>query len=182
MNPSPNLFLVGPTGAGKTSVGRKIADLYRLPFLDLDHEISARTGADIPLIFELEGEAGFRRREAAMLAELCAREGIVLATGAGAVLDPDNRALLARRGFVVWLQISVDEQLERLQRDRQRPLLAGPDRRQRLQAMALEREPLYSEIADLILPATAGGSFRAAQDLLDLLEPRWRRERPEEWT
>lgn len=182
MNPSPNLFLVGPTGAGKTSVGRKVADLYRLPFLDLDQEISARTGADIPLIFELEGEAGFRRREAAMLAALCAREGIVLATGAGAVLAPENRALLARRGFVVWLQISTDEQLERLQRDRQRPLLAGPDRRQRLQAMAREREPLYAQVADLVLPPTPGGSFRAAQDLLDLLEPRWRRERPEDWT
>src|SRR5690242_8061931 len=101
MNPAPNLFLVGPMGAGKTTVGRQIAELFRMPFIDLDHEIEAHTGAAIGLIFEIEGEAGFRRREHAALADYAARNGIVLATGGGAILDSDNRRLLRSRGFVI---------------------------------------------------------------------------------
>jgi shikimate kinase len=176
MNPAPNLFLVGPMGAGKTTVGRQIAELFRMPFLDLDHEIEARTGAAVGLIFELEGEAGFRKRESAMLAELAARSGIVLATGGGAVIDADNRRQLHEHGFVIWLDAAVDAQLARLERDRQRPLLQAPDRRERLQRLAAERNPLYAGIADLRLPsAGSGNSTHAAHDLLDLLEARWRR-------
>jgi shikimate kinase len=176
MNPAPNLFLVGPMGAGKTTVGRQIAELFRMPFLDLDHEIEAHTGAAVSLIFELEGECGFRRREQAMLSELTARNGIVLATGGGAVLDDDNRRLLHERGFVIWLDAAVDAQLARLERDRQRPLLQAPDRRDRLERLASERNPLYAGVADLrVASSGAGSSMHAAHDLLDLLEARWRR-------
>lgn len=176
MNPSPNLFLIGSMGAGKTTVGRQIADLYRLPFLDLDQEIEARTGATIELIFELEGEPGFRRRESALLAELASRKGIVLSTGGGAILDAQNRSMLRSRGFVVWLDVGIDAQLARLERDRQRPLLRAPDRRQRLEQLAAVRNPLYAQTADLHLEsAGTGNSQRTAHDLLDLLETRWQR-------
>jgi shikimate kinase len=180
MNPASNLFLVGPMGAGKTTVGRTIAELFRLPFIDLDHEIEARTGASVSLIFELEGEAGFRRREAGVLADLVARDHLVLATGGGAVLDADNRRLLRGRGFVIWLDAGVDAQLARLARDRQRPLLQAPDRRERLEALATIRNPYYAEVADLRLPSTGvGNCAHAAHDLLDLLEARWQRGNPE---
>jgi shikimate kinase len=129
MNPAPNLFLIGPMGAGKTTVGRQLAELFRMPFLDLDQEIEARTGAPVGLIFEVEGEEGFRRREAALLAELAARNGLVLATGGGAVLADESRRRLRARGFVIWLDARVEAQLARLSRDRQRPLLQSGDRR-----------------------------------------------------
>jgi len=153
MNPSRNLFLIGPTGAGKTSVGRRLAAHYGLCFVDLDREIEQRTGTDVTTVFELEGEAGFRLRESALLDEFSAGNGVLLATGAGAVLDPRNRALLMARGYVLWLQADVEQQLQRLARDTQRPLLAGTDRRARLEAMAAIREPLYRDTADLALPA-----------------------------
>ncbi len=176
MNPAPNLFFIGPMGAGKTTVGRHIAELFRMPFLDLDHAIEAHTGATVGLIFDLEDETGFRHRESTMLAELSARSGLVLATGGGAVLNPDNRRLLHERGFVIWLDVSVEAQLTRLARDRQRPLLHAPDRRARLERLAIERNPLYAEIADLHVAASGlGSSTRAAHDVLDLLEVRWRR-------
>lgn len=176
MNPAPNLFLVGPMGAGKTTVGRQLAELLRMDFLDLDQQIELQTGAAVGLIFELEGEAGFRRRESALLAAATARNGIVLATGGGAVLSTDNRRLLHQRGFVIWLDVAVEAQLARLSRDRQRPLLHAQDRRTRLEILALERNRLYAEIADLQLRTEGtGNSMHAAHDLLDLLEARWQR-------
>lgn len=180
MNPAPNLFLIGPMGAGKSTVGRHLAELLRMPFFDLDHEIEVRTGAAIGLIFELEQETGFRRRESALLDEFSARNGIVLATGGGAVLDAGNRRLLRERGYVIWLDADVDAQLARLARDRQRPLLQAPDRRERLEQLAVQRNALYAETADLHLDSVGvGNSQHAAHDLLDLLEARWQRGRAE---
>jgi shikimate kinase len=146
-----NLFLIGPMGAGKTAVGKQLARLLSFPFYDSDHEIELRTGADIALIFEREGEAGFRRRERAVLADLTGRDHIVLATGGGAILDADNRKDLADRGCVVYLETSVAQQAERTARTRHRPLLQGSDPVQRLEQLMLVREPLYREIADITI-------------------------------
>ncbi len=146
-----NLFLVGLMGAGKTSIGRQLARQLGLRFVDSDHEIERRTGADIPWIFDLEGEAGFRRRERDVIADLCAGDGIVLATGGGAVIDPDNRACLRRNGTVVYLCASIDRLAQRVSRSNHRPLLEGQDPRARLEALFRERDPLYREIADLVV-------------------------------
>src|SRR5690348_2995723 len=175
LNPSRNLFLIGPMGAGKTTVGKRLAAHFGLPFMDLDAEIEAHTGADVPLIFDVEGEPGFRRRESALLAECSERAGVVLATGGGAILDADNRGLLAARGFVVWLQTDVAQQLQRLERDRHRPLLQSADRHERLEAMARARDPLYAEIADLIVPSHAHTPAHAAEHVAQELERRWQR-------
>ncbi|MGB4858477.1 MAG: shikimate kinase [Dokdonella sp.] len=144
-----NLILVGPMGAGKTTIGRQLAEQLVMPFVDLDHEIEQRTGASVALIFEVEGEAAFRQRESQMLQQLLERHGILLATGGGAVLSQDNRKLMRERGFVLWLDTSVAVQLDRLARDHlKRPLLQTPDREQRLNEMAQRRNPLYAECAD----------------------------------
>ena len=161
MNPAPNLVLVGPMGAGKSSIGRRLADRFGLAFADADHAIEARCGTSVATIFECEGEAGFRARERETLAALLAGEGLLLATGGGAVLDPGNRQLLRSRGFVVWLQVGVDEQLQRLARDRTRPLLQREDRAAVMQERALARAPLYAEVADLCFD-TAGLDAPAA--------------------
>jgi shikimate kinase len=158
MNPAANLFLIGPMGAGKTSIGRRLAVQLGLEFVDLDQVFVQHTGASIALTFEIEGEEGFRRRESALLAELVLRSRIVMSTGGGAVLDPHNRELLRTHGFVVWLDADVDTQLRRLHADRQRPLLGVGDRRAQLSSLAQTRNPLYAEIADLRMPASGSGS------------------------
>ncbi len=175
MNPAPNLILIGPMGAGKTSIGQRLAKRLELRFVDADVELEAVTGATVNLIFELEGEAGFRQREQALLAELCAGQGKVIATGGGAVLDPDTRRVLAASGFVVYLETDVERQLQRLARDRSRPLLRGPDRRERLRVMAAQRGPLYREIADLIWRSEHASVTCAVDTLQDQLAARWQR-------
>ena len=151
---TPNIYLVGPMGSGKTAVGRHVARILGLPFVDSDHEIEQRTGADIPLIFEREGEPGFRRREREMIAELVQREGIVLATGGGAVLADENRRLLREHGWVVYLETSVAQQAERAGRTRHRPLLHGTDPEKRLAELMQIREPLYREVAHCTITTT----------------------------
>lgn len=138
-------------GAGKTTIGRQLARTLGLEFLDSDREIERRSGVDIPTIFDFEGEAGFRRRERAMIEALTQHDDIVLATGGGVVLDPDNRRDLAGRGTVVYLETSVDEQLRRTRHDRNRPLLQADDRRATLERLDAERAPLYREIADVVI-------------------------------
>lgn len=146
-----NLFLTGPMGAGKSTIGRQLSRQLGMPFHDSDHEIEQRTGVDIPLIFELEGEAGFRKRESAVIDELTQLDGIILATGGGAILDPQNRAHLTSRGTVIYLHTSVNQQLKRTGRDRNRPLLQTADPRGKLEELMTIREPLYRETADIII-------------------------------
>jgi len=154
-----NIFLVGPMGAGKTTIGRQLAKSLGMEFLDSDHEIEQRTGADIPLIFDLEGEAGFRHREQAVIDELTQRTGVVLATGGGAVLSAENRVHLSRRGRVIYLHASVDQLVTRTARDRNRPLLQTDDPHARLESLMAVRDPLYREVADLIIE-TGGRTVR----------------------
>ncbi|KZC35091.1 MULTISPECIES: shikimate kinase [Rhodanobacter] len=175
MNPSPNLFLIGPTGAGKSSIGRRLAAHYDLSFVDLDQEIERHCGADVNRVFEIEGEAGFRQRESALLDECSRRDGVLLATGAGAVLAEANRRRLRERGYVVWLQASIEQQLERLERDHHRPLLAVANRRERLQAMAQVREPLYRELADLAVPGEPDSLAASGERCIALIDRHWQR-------
>ena len=175
MNPAPNLILIGPMGAGKTSVGKRLAERFALAFADADRDIELRTGTSVSTIFDCEGEAGFRARERAALMDMLAGEGLLVATGGGAVLDPDNRRLLRARGFVVWLQVGVDEQLERLARDRTRPLLQRDDRTEVLRQMAVQREPLYADVADLCFDTNHLSAAEAASALGKQLSDRWQR-------
>lgn len=175
MNPARNLVLVGPMGAGKTSVGKRLASRLGLAFVDCDHRLEELTGATVPLIFECEGEAGFRARESQLIAELMRGDGQLVATGGGAVLAAENRRQLAAGGFVVWLRASVPHQIERLARDRSRPLLAVPDREARLAALAAERDPLYRELADLAFDGDGLAVATAAERLAALLETHWQR-------
>jgi shikimate kinase len=176
MNPSSNLFLIGAMGAGKTTIGRKLAHRFGLRFVDLDHEIEAQTGATVNLIFELEGEPAFRERESKLLDQISAEHGVLLATGGGAVLRAENRALLRQRGFVVYLQTDVDTQLARLRRDRTRPLLRAADPRAKLESLAQQRNSLYREIADLSWESRADSPKSAASHLVVLLRARWQQQ------
>ena len=151
MNKPGSLFLTGPMGAGKSTIGRQLAKQLGMPFYDSDHEIESRTGVDIPLIFELEGEAGFRKREAAIIDELTNLPDIVLATGGGAILDPENREHLKSRGRVIYLHATVNQQLRRTRKDRNRPLLQTENPRAKLEELLEVRDPLYRETAGLIV-------------------------------
>ena len=146
-----NIFLVGPMGAGKSTVGRQLAKSLNMEFVDCDREIEERTGVNISIIFEVEGEEGFRKRERAMIEQLTERDGIVLATGGGAVIEEDNRARLRTRGFAIYLNAPIELLLERTARDKQRPLLQTDDPKAKLIALAEEREPLYQQVADMVV-------------------------------
>jgi shikimate kinase len=151
MDATASIFLVGPMGAGKSAVGRKLAEELGREFLDSDEVIESRTGVDIPYIFEREGESGFRSRERQVIDELSQRPGIVLATGGGAAQDPANRVHLGSRGRVVYLHASVDQQLRRTRSGRERPMLKGGDPREILEALMAVRDPQFREIADVIV-------------------------------
>ncbi len=145
------IFLVGPMGAGKSAVGRQLARLLHLEFIDSDEEIETRTGVDIPFIFEKEGEEGFRKREVQVIDELSQRDGVVLATGGGAIMNADSRNRLGARGYVVYLYTSVAQQLERTRRGRSRPMLNNENPKKVLEELMAIRDPLYREVADLIV-------------------------------
>ena len=164
-----NIFLVGLMGAGKTTIGRQLARKLGKRFLDSDHEIEARTGASIPWIFEIEGEASFRRREADVIRELTAQDDLVLATGGGAVLNPASRALLAERGTVIYLRASIGSILQRTSHDKNRPLLQTADPRARLEELLAQRDPLYREIADLVIDTGRPNVQSMVQTILDQL-------------
>lgn len=169
-----NIFLVGLMGAGKTTVGRLLARRLKLRFFDSDLEIERRCGVKIRVIFEIEGEAGFRGREEQVIAELAAMEGIVLATGGGAVLARDNRRRLAAGGTVVYLNARPEDLYERIRTDRNRPLLATADPLVRLRELHAERDALYRSVADLVIDTGAQSVQLLARELLDKLEERWK--------
>lgn len=163
------IFLIGPMGAGKTTVGRQLARRLGLEFVDSDREIERRLGVDITTIFDFEGEAGFRQRETAIVDELTQRDGIVLATGGGAVLAAENRDMLRTRGLVIHLATTVDEQLRRTRKDRTRPLLQNADRRATLERLAREREPLYQATADMTIETDGRQSRKTVERVLHAL-------------
>ena len=174
MQDARNVYLVGMMGAGKTTAGRLLARRLKRAFLDSDQEIERRCGVKIPVIFEIEGEAGFRQREAAVIAELTALQDVVLATGGGAILAPESRRLLAARGTVVYLHAPPESLYERVRHDRNRPLLATPDPRARLAALYAERDPLYREVADVVIDTGRQSAQRLARQLLSRLEESWK--------
>jgi shikimate kinase len=150
-------------GAGKSTVGRYLARMLHLSFVDSDDEIESRTGVDIPFIFEKEGEAGFRKREAVVIDNLSKMDGVVLATGGGAVVDADSRSRLGGRGFVVYLNTTVDQQVLRTQKGRERPLLDTTDPRSKLQELLDLRDPMYREVADIVVD-TDGRKVKSVAD------------------
>ncbi|MDM1249030.1 MULTISPECIES: shikimate kinase AroK [unclassified Acinetobacter] len=165
----PNLYLVGPMGAGKTTVGRHLADLLGRDFLDSDHEIERKTGATIPWIFEKEGEHGFRSRESTVIDELTKKQNLVLATGGGAVTQVLNRDYLKNRGIVIYLYTPVELQLQRTYRDKNRPLLQVENPEQKLRELLNIRDPLYRDVAHYIIETNQGAARDLAQRILQLI-------------
>jgi shikimate kinase len=169
MESSRNVVLVGPMGAGKSTIGRALADELGVVFQDTDTLIEERSGASIAWIFDVEGEAGFRDRETATIRDLAASRGAVIATGGGAVLREENRRLLRAMGAVVYLETSVKQQLSRTRRDRKRPLLRSGDREEVLRELLEQRDPLYREIADLVVRTDGRGAKSVVQEILEFL-------------
>ena len=172
LTPTSNIFLVGLMGSGKTTIGRALAKKLNLRFVDADHEIEARTGASIPLIFEIEGEASFRQREADVIRDLSAQQGIVLATGGGAVLNEQSRRYLHERGTVIYLRASVNSILQRTSHDRNRPLLQTADPRARIEELSKQRAPLYEEVAHITIETGRPNVQSVVQNILSQLERR----------
>ncbi|MGD8999205.1 MAG: shikimate kinase AroK [Granulosicoccaceae bacterium] len=168
-SPQRNIFLVGLMGAGKSSVGRQLAKMLRCEFIDSDHVIEQRTGVSIPLIFDIEGEEGFRQREEQAIDELTRQSGIVLATGGGAVLRESNRQHLRNRGTVIYLSATVDQLYERTKRDRNRPLLQTDDPRARIEELLAQRDPLYREVADIVINTDGHSVRHVVNNILDAL-------------
>jgi len=169
MSRSGSIFLIGPMGAGKSTIGRYLAEILSKEFQDTDHEIEQRTGASISLIFEIEGEDGFRRREAAVLDELTSRDNLVLATGGGAILSEQNRQMLRTRGTVVYLSAPIDTLLARTHRDRNRPLLQDSDRRATFEQIMRSRDAIYRDTADVVVTTDQRSPQNVAQDIADKL-------------
>jgi shikimate kinase len=157
-------------GAGKSTVGRQLAEALSYTFKDSDQEIQRRTGVDIPTIFEFEGEEGFRNRERQVIEDLVAEERIVLATGGGAILSPENRQNLAARGVVIYLQCTPEQQFARTSRDRSRPLLQTEDPLARLRELMDERDPLYRQVADLVVSTERRGTASVVKEIRRRLE------------
>ena len=170
MDVPSNIFLIGSMGAGKSTIARRLAATLDKEFMDADRELEERTGVGIPLIFELEGEAGFRKRERELLAELVMRNGIVLATGGGAVLAAENRANLAARGFVIYLDAPVDLLVARVARDRHRPLMQTSDPKATMREIVRMRDPLYRESADIVVRSSHRSSRFVVREILQRIE------------
>lgn len=165
-----NIFLIGPMGAGKSTIGRQLAQMLGMDFIDSDAVIEECAGADIDWIFDVEGEEGFRKREARIINELTQGQGIVLSTGGGSILSKENRNVLSARGIVIYLETTVDKQFERTQRDKKRPLLQTENPRQTLEELAKIRNPLYEEIADIVLQTDEQSAKVVASNIIDLID------------
>ncbi len=168
--PSSRIFLIGPMGAGKTTIGRHLAAMLAMDFSDSDHEIETRTGASIPLIFEIEGETGFRRRESAAIADLVTRPNLVLATGGGVILSEASREALRQNGTVVYLRAATDILVERTRRDRSRPLLQTDDPRGKIEELMRVRDPLYRSTAHVIVDTDRRSPAAVARDVIARLK------------
>ena len=164
-----NIFLIGPMGVGKSTIGRQLAKLLSKEFMDTDYEIEKRTGVDIPTIFDIEGEEGFRKREAAVVEEMTSGSNLVLATGGGVILREDNRRAL-RRGFVVYLSASLDTLIERTRRDKSRPLLQNTDRQKKIEELMAERDPIYRQEPDIIVETDGRSAKAVAKEIVDQLK------------
>ena len=166
----PNVFIVGPMGAGKSSIGRQLALMLGYLFVDSDQEIESRTGADIPWIFDVEGEEGFRQREEVVIDQLTQDSNIVLATGGGSIIRKKNRSCLAERGVVVYLKVSLEQQLKRTAKDKNRPLLQTQNPREVLEQLISVRGPLYEEIADFVLDTNSRSVKEVAKEIVDCMK------------
>ncbi|MFP3036791.1 MAG: shikimate kinase AroK [Arsenophonus sp. ER-LPS3-MAG3] len=165
-----NIFLVGPMGAGKSTIGRQLAQQLNMEFFDSDQEIERRTGADVSWIFDLEGEEGFREREEKIISELTEKQGIVLATGGGSIISKETRNRLSSRGVVIYLETTIDKQMIRTQRDKKRPLLQVDEiDRKVLEKLAQERNPLYEEIKDITIHTNNQSSKMITNNIIVLL-------------
>ena len=169
-----NVYLIGMMGAGKSTVGRLLARRLKLRFLDCDYEIERRCGVKVPLIFEIEGEAGFRARESEVIADVTAQKGVVLATGGGAVIGADNRRRLAEHGTVIYLRARPEDIYNRVRHDRGRPLLATSDPLRRLRELHAERDALYASIADLVIDTGRQTVQALARELVARLGEQWK--------
>ena len=165
-----NVFLIGPMGSGKTTIGKQLAKLLKLEFHDCDDELESQTGASVNLIFDVEGEAGFRIRESRLLEQLTAKNGVLISTGGGVICNRNNRSLLHTRGFVVYLKTSIEHQLKRLSQDKSRPLLQAEDRVQRLLDLARVRNPLYDSTADLVFSTRNQSVLSTAKDIYSAIQ------------
>ena len=170
MQENKNIILIGPMGAGKTTIGRQLAKRLSRQFYDSDHEIEKHTGADIPLIFELEGEDGFRKRESQVLQELLSIQNIVLSTGGGAVLDTENRKLLSENTIIIYLKSSAEKLYKRIADDKRRPLLQTEDRLNKIKQILEEREPIYISLANEIIETQELSIKQITQKILDLIK------------
>ena len=162
-----NIFLIGPMGSGKTSIGALIAKALAKEFVDTDQEIEASTGVDISYIFDVEGESGFRKREEALVASMTQKKNIVLATGGGAIESEKNRRCLASNGFVVYLETTIDDQVLRAKPSRKRPLLENVDPKKKLQELMQKRKGLYESIADTIVNTEGHNSHSLAKQVIE---------------
>jgi len=176
MSRRDNVFLIGPMGAGKSTIGRQLAELLAKDFRDSDQEIEKRTGAAIPLIFEIEGEAGFRVRESSVLDDLTHQANLVVATGGGAILAAENRKMLQERGVVVYLHAPLDTLLNRTRRDRNRPLLQTTDRKRALEDILKAREPIYRQMADMVVETSHRSPASVAREIIRKLESQLKNE------
>lgn len=164
-----NIILIGPMGSGKSTIGNIIARRLNREFQDSDHHIEKRTGVDIARIFDIEGEAGFRDRETQALEELLAENDRVIATGGGSVLRPENQKMLKQKGYIIFLDTSLNQQMQRLRRDKKRPLLQTEDPRKRLETLSRERLPIYLDLADLVVKTDKRVARRLAADIINQL-------------